>query len=69
MHSFKNFYIFSNMKRIIEIVLSTLALILFSPILIGVSFLILLINGLPIFFFQERLGLLKKPFLIFKFRT
>ncbi|EMO74099.1 hypothetical protein LEP1GSC127_0163 [Leptospira kirschneri str. 200801925] len=38
MYSFKNFYIFSNMKRIIEIVLSTLALILFSPILIGVSF-------------------------------
>ncbi|EMK06529.1 bacterial sugar transferase [Leptospira kirschneri str. MMD1493] len=69
MYSFKNFYIFSNMKRIIEIVLSTLALILFSPILIGVSFLILLINGLPVFFFQERLGLLKRPFRILKFRT
>lgn len=57
------------MKRIIEIVLSTLALILFSPILIGVSFLILLINGPPVFFFQERNGLLKRPFRILKFRT
>ncbi|EMP09228.1 bacterial sugar transferase, partial [Leptospira interrogans serovar Pyrogenes str. 200701872] len=56
------------MKRIIEIVLSTLALILFSPILIGVSFLILLINGLPIFFFRND-SVFKKPFLIFKFRT
>ncbi len=51
------------MKRIIEIVLYALALIFFSPILIGVSLFVLLINGLPIFFFQERL------FQILKFRT
>lgn len=57
------------MKRIIEIVLSALALIFFSPILIGVSLFVLLINGLPIFFFQERLGILKRPFQILKFRT
>ncbi|EMO40367.1 bacterial sugar transferase domain protein [Leptospira noguchii serovar Autumnalis str. ZUN142] len=50
------------MKRIIEIVLYALALIFFSPILIGVSLFVLLINGLPIFFFQERL------FQILKFR-
>lgn len=57
------------MKRIIESLLSVVALILFSPILVGVGLLILLIDGRPVFFLQERLGHFKKPFRIFKFRT
>ncbi|PJZ58517.1 sugar transferase [Leptospira barantonii] len=69
MKSLRSFSIFSGMKRIIESVLSVLALALFSPILIGVGLFILLIDGRPVFFLQDRLGLFKKPFRIFKFRT
>ncbi|XDD50039.1 sugar transferase [Leptospira sp. WS92.C1] len=57
------------MKRIFEVVLSAIAIAFFSPILICVSVLVLIIDGYPIFFLQERIGLRKKPFRILKFRT
>ncbi|TGN01115.1 sugar transferase [Leptospira yasudae] len=69
MNDARNFVRFFSMKRIIETALSSIALAIFSPVLIGVALLILLIDGRPIFFCQERLGLLKRPFRILKFRT
>lgn len=53
----------------IEASLAAVALVLFSPVLVGVSLLILIIDGRPIFFLQERIGLNRKPFRIVKFRT
>ncbi|WP_156781882.1 sugar transferase [Leptospira tipperaryensis] len=57
------------MKRIIEVTLSSFALALFSPVFIAVSLLVLILDGQPIFFLQERVGLYRKPFRILKFRT
>ncbi|WP_061235681.1 sugar transferase [Leptospira weilii] len=57
------------MKRIIESTLSLIALTLFAPVLFGVGLLVLTFDGHPIFFYQERLGLLRRPFRILKFRT
>ncbi|EMY13236.1 bacterial sugar transferase [Leptospira weilii str. Ecochallenge] len=42
---------------------------MFAPVLFGVGLLVLTFDGHPIFFYQERLGLLRRPFRILKFRT
>ncbi|HIQ27990.1 MAG TPA: sugar transferase [Sulfurovum sp.] len=57
------------LKRIFDILLSILLIILFSPIYIIVSLLILLKMGSPILFKQQRPGLHEKIFEIYKFRT
>lgn len=56
-------------KRIIDIVLSLIVLIVFSPIWIVVSILIKLNSKGPIFFLQDRPGYHKKIFKVYKFRT
>ena len=56
------------MIRIIDIFLSSLGLIVFSPLIFLVYFIIYVENRSPIFY-QERLGLKMKSFLILKFRT
>ncbi|RHX87986.1 sugar transferase [Leptospira stimsonii] len=57
------------MKRIIEVTLSSIALAIFLPVLIAVSLIILIFDGRPIFFAQERIGIGRRPFRILKFRT
>lgn len=57
------------MNRIINIVIATTGLVILSPLLLVVSFSILLKLGFPIFFIQERIGLNGKPFKMIKFRT
>ena len=56
-------------KRIFDIVSSSIALVLLFPLIAGISILILFTDGAPIFFLQPRLGLHGKPFVIYKFRT
>lgn len=56
-------------KRAIDIVISTFALIIFSPVIFVVGFLCLFILGYPIFFIQARPGLNNKNFNFVKFRT
>jgi lipopolysaccharide/colanic/teichoic acid biosynthesis glycosyltransferase len=41
----------------------------FAPVLLGISLLLLISQGRPIFFPQVRIGLRKKPFRCLKFRT
>lgn len=57
------------LKRLFDIVFSLLGLVLLSPLLIIVSFVIVLKDGFPIIYKQERVGLSGKHFSIFKFRT
>jgi exopolysaccharide biosynthesis polyprenyl glycosylphosphotransferase len=56
-------------KRALDVTISLLLLILLAPSLIGIALLIKLTCGGPIFFRQERVGLNKRRFLIYKFRT
>ena len=56
------------MIRIIDIFLSSLGLIVFSPLIVLVYLIIYAENRSPIFY-QERLGRKMKIFLLVKFRT
>lgn len=58
-----------DIKRIIDILFSFCALILLAPIFIIIAILILIDDGWPVFFTQERIGLNKRRFNVFKFRT
>ena len=60
---------FKQNKRYFDIFLSIFILIIFSPILIMIGFYILLINGMPILFVQERPGYKNKIFKFIKFCT
>lgn len=57
------------MKTIIDLSLSTFAIILLSPILISIGLIILFSIGRPVFFVQTRPGYDKRPFKFYKFRT
>lgn len=56
-------------KRIFDLVLSSIALILLSPVFLLITIAILLADGLPILFTQPRPGFKGKVFNNFKFRT
>jgi exopolysaccharide biosynthesis polyprenyl glycosylphosphotransferase len=57
------------LKRAFDIIASMAALILFSPVFIGISILIKMSSKGPILFRQERLGLHGKKFTFLKFRS
>jgi lipopolysaccharide/colanic/teichoic acid biosynthesis glycosyltransferase len=57
------------MKRLLDILLVTFFLLLISPLLLFGSMLILLFDGKPVFFIQQRVGLAGKEFNLIKFRT
>lgn len=56
-------------KRIIDIVLSAVALIVSSPIMLGVAIAIKLDDGGPVLFKQTRVDIHGKPFTMYKFRS
>jgi exopolysaccharide biosynthesis polyprenyl glycosylphosphotransferase len=56
-------------KRILDITGSGAALLLFSPLLVTAAIAIKLTSPGPVFFLQERIGVNKRRFKIFKFRT
>ena len=49
--------------------IALLLVILLSPLMIGISLIILIFDGWPIFFVQERVGYAQNTFHIYKFRT
>jgi len=57
------------MKRLLDIIISLLVLLLSFPLIIIISFLIATKMGYPILFKQMRPGLHGKPFYVYKFRT
>jgi exopolysaccharide biosynthesis polyprenyl glycosylphosphotransferase len=56
-------------RRAIDIIVSLVALIVFSPVILFVSLSILFDSGRPIFYLQERAGVSGKVFKTIKFRT
>ena len=56
-------------KRIFDLILSILLLVLLSPILTLMMILVRLRLGSPVLFRQQRPGLNRQPFTIYKFRT
>jgi exopolysaccharide biosynthesis polyprenyl glycosylphosphotransferase len=56
-------------KRVLDIIGAGAALLLFSPLLVIAALAIKLTSPGPIFYLQERIGLNKRRFKIFKFRT
>ena len=57
------------MKRLFDLSVTLCLLVVLSPILLGVTVLVYLIIGKPIFFTQDRPGLKGKIFKIYKYRT
>ena len=56
-------------KRLFDLFLAVLGIILLSPIYLVIGLLVLIINGRPILFKQVRPGFQGEPFTVFKFRT
>ena len=57
------------MKRLTDVFLSLLAMLLLLPLLLLVALAIILDNGPPVFFRQDRVGLGGRTFRILKFRS
>ena len=56
-------------KRILDVVLSGLAIIILSPLLLAIAVLELIIHGRPVLYAQKRPGLNEKIFTMYKFRS
>jgi len=56
-------------KRPIDLIISLLALIILSPVILVVALLVKIKLGSPVLFKQERPGLNETPFYLYKFRT
>lgn len=68
-HGFRKSRTQAFFKRIEDIVLSSIMLILFSPLFLIVAFLIKIDSRGPVFFSQDRVGLHQKEYMMHKFRS
>lgn len=59
----------ANVKRLFDIILSSIALVVLAPVFAVIAISIKMDDGGPVFFTQERMGYRNRPFRIFKFRT
>lgn len=57
------------MKRVLDILAALLALVLLSPLILGVAVLVRVRLGSPVLFSQVRPGLHGRPFRMYKFRS
>lgn len=57
------------MKRLFDVFVSAIALVLLAPAILGISLAITISIGRPVFFRQMRPGLRGRPFKMIKFRT
>ena len=59
----------SDMKRVLDLFLALLLLVLLAPVWLGAAVLVAILLGRPVLFRQERPGLCGRPFEMIKFRT
>lgn len=57
------------LKRLIDVLLSAVGLVIISPLLIVIAIAVRLSSPGPVLFIQERMGKFGQPFYIYKFRT
>lgn len=57
------------MKRVFDLLVTSIALLLFAPLLLVLALMVRLNLGSPVLFRQQRAGLRGRPLLICKFRT
>ncbi len=62
-------HLYERLKRIVSSVLAALAVLALAPVMALVALAIRLSGPGPVFFMQERIGVNRKPFRMFKFRT
>ena len=60
---------YTHVKRILDFLLSLLALVVLSPLLLVLAVIIRATSPGPVFFRQKRVGQYKSHFMIYKFRT
>ena len=60
---------YETVKRVLDIAISFVALVLFSPLFFAVGLLVFLEDGLPVIYIQDRVGRNRKLFKIYKFRS
>lgn len=60
---------YASVKSLLDIVISSVALIVSLPLLVLTALLILILDGRPVFYSQPRVGLHRREFNLFKFRT
>ena len=58
-----------NIKRLLDIVISAMAIVFLSPLIIFTALRIKATSRGPLFFFQQRIGFKGKPFTMYKFRS
>jgi exopolysaccharide biosynthesis polyprenyl glycosylphosphotransferase len=58
-----------NVKRLLDVMLSLIAMTVFSPVYLILSIMVKASSKGPVFYSQERVGKFGKPFTIFKFRS
>lgn len=56
-------------KRLLDIFLSLIALIVLLPVFLILYFIVLVFLGKPVFFAQDRMGRGEKPFRLYKYRS
>lgn len=61
--------LYDKIKRIVDIILAGILLIMTAPLWLLIALAIKLGDGGPIFYHQERIGKDKRPFFLFKFRS
>lgn len=66
---FRQTFLRNAVKRVFDIVCSLILLVLAAPLMLIAAIAIILENGFPIFYLQERIGLDSKPFKVIKFRS
>jgi exopolysaccharide biosynthesis polyprenyl glycosylphosphotransferase len=61
--------VYTTIKRLFDVSFASAVLIIVSPLMLLVSLLLLLLEGRPVIYSQQRTGQYREPFTLFKFRS
>lgn len=61
--------VYSTLKRVLDFLVALTVLVAASPLIFCVAITIAVIDGFPVIYTQQRVGLYQRPFTIYKFRT